>query len=64
MSAAATTHAITLSTSAAEQWVMLTNGYTHKLPHAMKELVDNCFAAFAALSMGDIHIRNFVWPIF
>jgi len=42
-----------LETTPAEQWVGLTNSYTQKLPHALKELVDNTLAASTA---GDLDI--------
>jgi hypothetical protein len=42
-----------LVTTPAEQWIGLTNSYTQKLPHALKELIDNSLAASTA---GDLDI--------
>ena len=50
-----TSHTLELITSPEEQWAMLTKSYTQKLPHALNELVDNSFAAFARTT-GDMHL--------
>ena len=50
-----TSHTLELITSPQEQWAMLTKSYTQKLPHALNELVDNSFAAFARTT-GDMHL--------
>jgi len=43
-----------LATTPQEQWIGLTNSYTQKLPHAIKELIDNILAASNA---GDLIIQ-------